>query len=74
MQHLEFDLAGEFIELSKLLKVTGVCESGGAAKTLISSGEVTVNGEIELRKGCKIRPGQTVQTGDVRITVRAAAQ
>lgn len=59
---VEFSLDGhEFIELDKLLKVTGLCLSGGMAKHAISEGRVTVDGEIELRKRCKIRPGQTVR-------------
>ena len=57
----EFDLAGrEFIELNKLLKLTGMCASGGTAKVAIAEGEVTVDGEVELRKRCKVRPGQVV--------------
>ena len=59
----------EFIELHKLLKFLGVAESGAAAKMLVAAGEVTVDGAVELRKACKIRAGQVVQTGDVRITV-----
>ena len=57
----EFDLAGrEFIELNKLMKLTGMCSSGGSAKMAIAEGEVTVDGQVELRKRCKIRPGQVV--------------
>jgi ribosome-associated protein len=58
---IEFSLEGhEFIELDKLLKVTGLCLSGGMAKHLIAEGRVTVDGQVELRKRCKIRSGQTV--------------
>ncbi|MES2572004.1 MAG: RNA-binding S4 domain-containing protein [Verrucomicrobiota bacterium] len=73
MQNLDFDLADEFIELYKLLKATGICESGGAAKALVAGGEVAVDGKVELRKACKIRPGQIVETGDLRLQVRPAA-
>jgi len=59
----------QFIELHKLLKYLGIAESGATAKALVASGEVLVNGEVELRKACKIRAGQVVQTGDVRIIV-----
>lgn len=51
----------EFIELNDLLKVTGLCASGGAAKALIAEGTVKVDGQVELRKRCKIRQGQTVE-------------
>lgn len=57
----EFALAGrEFIELHKLLKVTAVALSGGEAKAMVADGLVTVDGAVELRKRCKIRPGQIV--------------
>jgi len=65
-----FELEGrEFIELNNLLKVTGLCESGGLAKKLIADGLVTVDGEVELRKRCKIRAGQQVAFGEDQITV-----
>ena len=51
----------EFIELNDLLKVTGLCASGGMAKALIADGLVKVDGEVELRKRCKIRQGQRVE-------------
>jgi len=58
----EFELEGrDFIELNNLLKVTGLCESGGRAKTVIAEGLVQVNGKLELRKRCKLRTGQQVE-------------
>lgn len=72
MQQLEFRLIGEFIELNQLLKLTGVCDSGGAGKMLVSAGGVSVDGDVELRKTCKIREGQTVSVGDVHIRVLTA--
>jgi ribosome-associated protein len=69
MQTVQFHVRGEFIELNKLLKATDVCSSGGAAGALITSGSVQVNGEVELRKACKIRPGQIVKTSGVQINV-----
>ena len=57
----EFKLTGkEFIELNDLMKITGMCESGGMAKTMINEGRVTVDGKIELKRRCKIRTGQIV--------------
>lgn len=71
---IEFRIAGEFITLDNLLKVTGVASSGGAAKALAAAGAVKVNGQVELRKTCKIRPGQLVETADARIRVLAPAE
>ena len=72
MQQIEFQLRGEFVELNQLLKLAGVCDSGGAGKALVAGGTVSVDGSIELRKTCKIRVGQMVRLGDVEITVAAA--
>ena len=69
MQNLTFDLAGEFVELNQLLKLSGLCDSGGAGKNMVASGVVAVDGKKELRKTAKIRAGQTVSVGDVRITI-----
>lgn len=73
MPQLEFRLTGQFIELNNLLKVTGVCASGGAGKALVAAGRVSVDGAVELRKTCKIRAGQAVRAGDVHIRVLDAA-
>ncbi|QYF94097.1 RNA-binding S4 domain-containing protein [Massilia sp. PAMC28688] len=69
MQKISFDLAGEFVELNQLLKLAGLCDSGGAGKNLVASGVVSVDGKKELRKTAKIRSGQVVALGDVRISV-----
>jgi len=69
MRDLEFTPTGEFIELHQLLKLSGLVDSGGAGKALVASGEVQVDGRQELRKTAKIRPGQSVLVGDVRIRV-----
>jgi ribosome-associated protein len=70
MQQIEFHLKGEFVELNQLLKLEGLCDSGGAGKALVAEGLVLVDGKIELRKTCKIRTGSVVTLGDVEITVR----
>lgn len=70
MTQLDFELEGnQYIELHQLLKVTGLCGSGGMAKNLIGAGEVLVDGEIETRKRCKIGPGQQVTFADTSVRV-----
>jgi ribosome-associated protein len=71
MQQLQFAVEGEFIELNQLLKLTGLVDSGGAGKMLVASGAVKVDGQVELRKTCKIRPGQRVTLDGVAIKVIA---
>ena len=67
MQATEYHITTEFIELNQLLKLCGLAESGGAGGALVSEGNVQVDGQPELRKRCKIRPGQVVQLGDARL-------
>ncbi len=67
----DFKLEGrEFIELDNLLKVTGLCDSGGLAKTVIAEGRVTVDGHVELRRRCKLRTGHVVEFEGHRIIVK----
>ncbi|MBS0309153.1 MAG: RNA-binding S4 domain-containing protein [Proteobacteria bacterium] len=70
MQYIDFTLQGEYIELNQLLKLAGLCDSGGAGKMLVASGAVRVDDCIESRKTCKIRAGQTVRLGDTTIRVK----
>ncbi|AWV07904.1 RNA-binding S4 domain-containing protein [Marilutibacter maris] len=70
-QSITFELDREYVELNQLLKLSGVCDSGGSGKMLVASGAVRVDGEVELRKTCKIRAGQRVELDDVRIDVVA---
>lgn len=72
MQEVEFELNGEFVELNQLLKLAGICDSGGAGKMMVANGEVSVDGQLELRKTCKVRAGSVVTLGDVKISVVAA--
>lgn len=67
---MDFELEGrDYIELCDLLKVTGLCSSGGEAKYLIAEGEVQVNGALETRKRCKLRSGAVVRFADEAIRV-----
>ena len=67
MQRIVFELDRDHVELNQLLKLAGVCDSGGAGKALVASGAVTVDAHIELRKTCKIRAGQAVRIGEILI-------
>jgi ribosome-associated protein len=57
---IRFPVEGEFIQLDQLLKVVGLCGSGGEAKQRVADGMVQVDGEIENRKRAKLRPGQRI--------------
>lgn len=66
----EFNLEGrDHVALCNLLQLTGMSSSGGHAKMLIADGQVSVDGQIELRKRCKIKTGQVVEFGGHQIKV-----
>lgn len=69
MAESTFHLQGEFIELNQLLKLEGLCESGGQGKLLVAEGLVKVDGQVELRKTCKVRHGQIVEFDGHKIHV-----
>ena len=64
-----FEIAGEYIELNKLLKASGVCDTGGQTKSIIEDGLVTVDGKTETRKRRIIRDGMIVTYGNHTINV-----
>ncbi|WP_326824076.1 RNA-binding S4 domain-containing protein [Streptosporangium sp. NBC_01639] len=64
-----FELETDYIPLCDLLKYCAVTDTGGQAKHFIAEGNVMVDGEIELRKTCKIRAGQVVAGDGFEIRV-----
>ncbi len=66
---MKFELEDDYIELFKLLKVTGIAESGAQAKMLIEEAQVKRNGEVELRKRAKIVAGELIEVGEDVIEV-----
>jgi len=57
------------VELFKILKFEGIASSGAEAKLIIEQGHVSVNGETETRKRRKIVGGDTIQLGDIVLTI-----
>lgn len=51
----------ETIRLDQFLKLAGVVGTGGQAKLLIQDGQVSVNGEVEIRRRRQLRPGDIVE-------------
>jgi ribosome-associated protein len=58
------------IRLGQLLKLADLVEVGADAKLLLEEGLVTVNGELEQRRGRQLHPGDvvTVDGESVRVT------
>lgn len=57
------------IKLDQFLKWSGAVDSGGQAKILIQEEKVLVNGQIEVRRGRKLRAGDRVQLEEKSWTV-----
>jgi len=66
---MKFELENDYIELFKLLKVTGIAESGAQAKMLIDEAQVKRNGAVELRKRAKIVVGELIEVNDAVIEI-----
>lgn len=75
MQTIEFllDKQCQHIELCKLLKLTGIADSGGHGKQLVANGDATVDRQLETRKTAKICAGQVVACHGILIRVVAAS-
>ena len=58
---MELKLKDDFIKLGQALKAAGLVDSGLDAKIVIQDGEVSVNGEVETRRGKKIYDGDVVE-------------
>ncbi len=62
-------IRSDFIKLGQALKLAGLVDSGVEAKIEIIEGRVKVNGEEELRRGRKIRPGDVIEFNGQQIRV-----
>jgi len=69
---IEVPIRDATIRLGQLLKLAGVVNDGAQARNLIEDGAVTVDNEVERRRGAQIRPGSTVTLGETRIRVTSA--
>ncbi|HBE9591479.1 TPA: RNA-binding S4 domain-containing protein [Clostridioides difficile] len=65
----EITIESEYIKLDQFLKLAEIASIGGHAKFLIQEGLVTVNDEIELRRGKKIKSGDIVEIEGTKIKV-----
>lgn len=59
----------DMIRLGQFLKLASVIETGGEAKLRITAGDVTVNGEVEVRRGRQLHRGDVVVIDGQRLRV-----
>lgn len=62
-------IRSDHIALGALLKLAQVAATGGEAKQVIQGGRVTVNGEVERRRGRQIRSGDRVEVAGTVLLV-----
>ncbi len=67
----EVPIQGETIRLGQLLKLVGAIDSGSEAKAFLTAEPVSVNEELEPRRGRKLRAGDLVAFGDRRLRILA---
>lgn len=65
----EIQIRGEMIRLGQLLKLSNLAGSGADARDLLLESGVTVNGEIETRRGRQLHRGDVVAIGDEALRV-----
>ena len=59
----EVPIRDESIRLGQFLKLANLIDSGADAKAVIAGGQVSVNGEVETRRGRQLRAGDVVEFG-----------
>ncbi|MCR5227460.1 MAG: RNA-binding S4 domain-containing protein [Eubacterium sp.] len=59
----------EYIKLGQALKKAGLVSSGVEAKVVIGDGLVTVNGEVDTRRGRKLYKGDMFEYNDTAVQV-----
>ena len=62
-------IRGDMIRLGQLLKLAGIAQDGGEAKAMLIAGHVHVNGEVEVRRGRQLHPGDLVRAGGEALRV-----
>ncbi|MDQ3403267.1 MAG: RNA-binding S4 domain-containing protein [Actinomycetota bacterium] len=65
----DIEIKDDMIRLGQLLKLAGIAEDGTHAKDLLDADEVTVNGDVEFRRGKQLHAGDVIAVGGEEIRV-----
>ena len=68
---MEITITTEFIKLDSLLKLAGLCYTGGEAKEVVQAGQVLVNGEVCTQRGKKLRDGDSATYAGKTVKVKS---
>lgn len=66
---MNYKLFDDFITLQAILKELGIIQSGGAIKAFLQEKEVFVNGELEQRRGRKLRVNDKIDITELNIII-----
>ena len=66
---MNYKLFDDFITLQAILKELGIIQSGGAIKAFLQEKEVFVNGELEQRRGRKLRVNDKIDIPELNIII-----
>ena len=66
----EIHITSEFITLGQFLKFADVIQSGGEAKSFLSQNDVFINNELDVRRGRKLRKGDSISIGGLNYTIK----
>lgn len=70
MKTEDIRITTDYIKLDSLLKLSGIAETGGTAKMIVSAGKVKLNGQICNMRGKKLKEGDLICIEDMDITLR----
>jgi len=65
----DVEIRDDTIRLGQALKLAGLAGSGGEARGLVADGEVTVNGEVERRRGRQLHRGDVIALGNESVRI-----
>ena len=72
--HRPIRIRGDLIRLGQFLKVADAVDQGIDVKALLAADAVTVNGELEVRRGRQLRPGDVVVVGPATYRVESSTE
>ena len=68
---VDVEVRGATIRLGQFLQVAGLVDTGADAKAVVADGHVSVDGEVDTRRGRQLRGGEVVEVGGQRARVVA---
>ena len=66
---LKLTIKDDFIKLGQAMKLADLVDSGVEAKLVIQDGQVSVNGEVELQRGRKLRDGDIFEFEGAQVKI-----